>query len=111
MLLPEPLPSPHPPSTSASVTVSLGRYQEALELLDNLKLLPSRSMSSSSGGSMRSSEDDGFTACIQRFSRLESPMKRLMDDVIVMAMDCIYGLYTTVPSSPSPSSSPCLSWL
>lgn len=44
----------------------------------------------------RSTEDDGFTACIQRFSRLESPMKRLMDDVIVMAMDCIYGLYTTV---------------
>jgi hypothetical protein len=67
-----------------------GRYEEALELLDNLKLLPSRAMSDTH------SSDDGFTACTQRFSRLESPVKRLMDDVIVMAMDCIFALYTAV---------------
>lgn len=53
------------------------------------------------------SSDDGFTACTQRFSRLESPVKRIMDDVIVMAMDCIFGLYTVV--CPSTSLSLCVS--
>lgn len=81
---------------SILLTSPLHRYQEALELLDNLKLLPSRSISDSNNGSVGSSNDDGFTACIQKFSRLENPLKRLMDDILIMAMDCIYGLYATV---------------
>lgn len=63
------------------------RYQEAIELLDNLRLFPSRPMVDPNG-------EDGFSYYVQRFLHLEYPIQRIIDDILIMSVECIYNLYT-----------------
>lgn len=38
--------------------------------------------------------EDGFSYYVQRFLHLEHPIQRIIDDILIMAVECIYNLYT-----------------
>jgi hypothetical protein len=62
------------------------RYQEALDYLDNLGLLPT---SGSEAG-------DSLSSRVHRFHQLETPVRRVMDDVMLLCMECLQRLHAEV---------------
>lgn len=38
--------------------------------------------------------EDGFSYYVQRFLHLEYPIQRIIDDILIMSVECIYNLYT-----------------
>ena len=66
----------------------LRRYQDALDYIDNLGLLPT------SG----SETGDTISSRVHRFHQLEAPVRRVMDDVMLLSMECFQHLYAEVIS-------------
>ena len=62
------------------------RYKEALEYLDELGVLPSPGCDSG----------QAMSAMAHRFSQFETPVKRVMDDIMVLCMECIGNIYQQV---------------
>lgn len=64
----------------------LSRYQEAIDYIDNIGILPT---SETEGG-------DAISDRVHRFHQLEAPVRRVMDDIMLMSMECMQRLHTEV---------------